>query len=64
MTKSKTNPPQHGFGEADTPTLPAEKARQTGVGTSTPDTDVADPHPSDEGDPYDERRKKSGPVAG
>lgn len=53
-----TNPPQHMVPPAVSETPGAEDGahRQTGVGTAPPELDAADPHPSDEGDPYDERR--------
>jgi hypothetical protein len=54
------NPPQHlfdeGYGLEDgRPEALTEQNwhhQQTGPGTAPPGLDVADPHPSDEGDPY------------
>ncbi len=56
-TTPLTNTPQHMVPPPVAPDQPSEDMhRKTGPGTAPPDRDVADPHPSDEGDPYDERR--------
>ena len=50
----KTNPPQHFIAEhGGSRRPPADMVRQTGENTAPTPLDVADPHPSDEGHPYD-----------
>ena len=54
---TKINPPQHLFDESyASHGPPTDKVRQTGVNTAPGELDVADPHPSDEGHPYDAER--------
>jgi hypothetical protein len=52
-----TNPPEHLFDEANPASVDTrETALPTGENTSPdPANEVADPHPSDEGDPYLEK---------
>jgi hypothetical protein len=54
--RAPANPPQHPVPDEGAPVRVSDRVRQTGVGTAGALTDVTDPHPSDEGDPYDARR--------